>query len=217
MAIFLDQTAISLMILGGFGGLCGGKFVVERADNRTDEELVAAVNGGEWDAFNALYFRYRDWTFRLAWRFSGSEADAQDVVQEVFTYLARKLRTGLELRAGMTTLLYPAVKHTALAMKRKGRKTVALGEDWGEEGAGLGQVPGRDQGGAETQREYWRRVLRGLNEGQREVLLMRFVDDMSQEEIGGALGIPVGTVKSRLHHALAALREDERLREFFEE
>jgi RNA polymerase sigma-70 factor (ECF subfamily) len=60
-------------------------------------------------------------------------------------------------------------------------------------------------------------VLRVLPEPHREVLLMRVVDDMTLEEIALALDIPLGTVKSRLHNALAKLREDERTREYFSE
>ncbi len=182
----------------------------EKADKRSDLELVAAVSGGEWGAFDVLYWRYRDWTFRLAWRFAGSEADAADVVQEVFVYLAGKLRGGLELRAGMTTLLYPAVKHTALALKRKRGRMREMSEEMD-----VPAVPTVAEVG--TVRAELAGVLGGLSAAHREVLLMRFVDDMTLEEIGAALEIPVGTVKSRLHHAIAGLRGDERLRRYFEE
>jgi RNA polymerase sigma-70 factor (ECF subfamily) len=59
-------------------------------------------------------------------------------------------------------------------------------------------------------------VLSVLPAPQREVLLMRFVDDMELSEIAAALSIPHGTVKSRLHHALRTLRADERTRRYFE-
>jgi RNA polymerase sigma-70 factor (ECF subfamily) len=55
-------------------------------------------------------------------------------------------------------------------------------------------------------------ALSGLH---REVVLMRFVDDMSLQEIAEALDVPLGTVKSRLHHAIEALRNDPRAQEFF--
>jgi len=58
-------------------------------------------------------------------------------------------------------------------------------------------------------------VLRTLPEEQLEVVLMRFVDDMALAEIAEALSIPLGTVKSRLHNALNALREDPRTRSYF--
>ena len=58
-------------------------------------------------------------------------------------------------------------------------------------------------------------MLSMLPPGQRQVLLMRFVDDMTLAEIALALEIPEGTVKSRLHNALAALRDDPRTRQYF--
>jgi RNA polymerase sigma-70 factor (ECF subfamily) len=58
-------------------------------------------------------------------------------------------------------------------------------------------------------------VLAGLNEAQREIVLMRFVDGMSLKEIADALDVPLGTVKSRLHHALQTLRNDRRTRDYF--
>jgi len=60
-------------------------------------------------------------------------------------------------------------------------------------------------------------VLSGLSQDHREVLLLRFVDGLSLEEISSAMDIPVGTVKSRLHNALKLLREDPRTRELFGE
>src|SRR4051794_354961 len=71
---------------------CAERFVDGKGETRSDAELVAAVNGGDWGAFDALYFRYKDWTFRLAWRFCGNETDAADTVQEVFVYLAKKFQ-----------------------------------------------------------------------------------------------------------------------------
>ncbi|MCZ6793764.1 MAG: sigma factor, partial [Planctomycetota bacterium] len=56
---------------------------------RSDPFLVEAANRGDPSAFAALYGRYRDWAFRLAYRFTGSREDALDVVQEVFIYLLR--------------------------------------------------------------------------------------------------------------------------------
>ena len=58
-------------------------------------------------------------------------------------------------------------------------------------------------------------VLAILPEEQREVLLMRFVDDMSLQEIAAALSIPIGTIKSRIYHALQKLRGDHRAKDYF--
>ena len=58
-------------------------------------------------------------------------------------------------------------------------------------------------------------VMSALPDAHREVVLMRYVDGMTLREIAEALGAPLGTVKSRLHHALNTLRRDKRTREYF--
>ena len=59
--------------------------------------------------------------------------------------------------------------------------------------------------------------MRLLPTEQHETLLMRFVDDMTLQEIADALNVPLGTAKSRLRHALKTLRENERTRLYFDE
>jgi RNA polymerase sigma-70 factor (ECF subfamily) len=66
----------------------------------------------------------------------------------------------------------------------------------------------------EPQSELGEAVAR-LSPGHAEVLMLRFVDGLSLEELARALQIPLGTVKSRLHNALEALRQDERTKKYF--
>jgi len=174
-------------------------------DPRTDQQLVAAINAGEGRAFDVLYYRYRDWVVRLARRFTGNAEDALDVLQETWTYVYRKF-PGFRLTANMTTFLYPVVRNLSLAAVRKRRGNA------GDEA--LLAVSSPNPPG--TNLDDLAAVLRSLPAGQREVVLMRFVDDMSLEEIARALAIPVGTVKSRLHNALATLRQDPRTRAYFD-
>ena len=145
---------------------------------------------------------------RLARRFTGSRDDALDVLQDTFIYLLKKL-PGLRLSARMTTFLYPVVKNLSLAVIRKNRPYRGDPE-------ALAELPAHPAEGAETSRAELAAVLGSLPGGQREVVLMRFVDAMSLEEIAAALEIPVGTVKSRLHNALDALRNDARTRRYFD-
>ena len=72
-----------------------------------------------------------------------------------------------------------------------------------------------DPGAVGASRAELAAALGALTAEHREVVLMRFVDDMSLDEIAGALAIPPGTVKSRLHRALETLRNDPRTREYF--
>jgi RNA polymerase sigma-70 factor (ECF subfamily) len=179
-------------------------------DPRSDHELVRAINSGELSAFDALYYRYRDWVVRLARRFTGHDEDALDVLQDAFGYVFRKF-PGFQLTASMTTFLYPVVKNLSIAARRKRTRQAQLPED----AAGMEPAaPARID--ADSSREELHAVLASLPDGQRDVLLMRFVDGMSLAEIGEALGIPEGTVKSRLHNAIATLREDERTARHFE-
>ena len=179
-------------------------------DPRSDLELVRAINSGDLSAFDAVYYRYRDWVVRLARRFTGHDEDALDVLQDAFGYVFRKF-PGFQLTASMTTFLYPVVKNLSIAARRKRTRLVQLPEE--SRGADPPAPAGVDY---DAGRAELHAVLSTLPEGQRDVLLMRFVDGMSLAEIGEALGIPEGTVKSRLHNAIATLRDDERTARHFE-
>jgi len=161
--------------------------------------------GGGAEAFERLYHRYRDWVYRLAWRFTGNQQDALDVVQETFVYLLKKF-PGFRLTASMTTFLYPVVKHLSLNVRRK-RTAGPLDETAFEE------VPA--PASPESSRAELAAAMASLPSEQREVVLMRFVDGMGLEEIAASLHIPLGTAKSRLHNALRKLRDDPRTRDYF--
>jgi RNA polymerase sigma-70 factor (ECF subfamily) len=173
----------------------------------SDQELIELANRGNPDAFEALYHRYRNWVYRLAWRFTANQQDALDVLQETFTYVLGKF-PGFELTASMTTFLYPVVRHLSIAVRRKNRRFTSDEEMLSELAAPVPEETGQA-------RSELAAVMKVLPDEQREVLLMRFVDDMSLQEIADALNIPLGTVKSRLHNALSTLRKDRRTRDYF--
>ena len=168
-------------------------------ENRTDLQLVAALNAGDAAAFDALYFRHRDWVMRLAMRFTGHHEDALDVLQETFGYFVRKF-PGFELTAALTTFLYPAVRNLSLAARRKRLRSVSDNQDT------LSLIP-EPPSSDSANRDELTQTLAGLSDAHREILLMRFVDEMTQPEIAVALDVPLGTVKSRLHHALLTIRQ----------
>ena len=178
------------------------------SDPRSDQELITALNAGDASAFEALYYRYRDWCLRLAYRFTRDRDDALDALQDTFAYVSRKF-PGFVLTASLTTFLYPVVKNSAIAISRKRRRLVTGSEESIE-------VPVVESTDAENPRHALAQVLARIPGPSREVLLMRFVDGLKLHEIAAALGIPVGTVKSRLHNALEALRGDDRMREYFD-
>jgi RNA polymerase sigma-70 factor (ECF subfamily) len=173
----------------------------------SDRRLINQVKNGDFVAFEKLYYRYRDWIYRLARRFTNDHETALDVIQETFSYLLRKLPT-LELTASMTTFLYPVVKHICLNIKRRNRDYSFRMDVFADLAAPKEQ--------AISSRNELAEVLISLEEEYREILLMRFVDDMSFEEISRALELSLSTVKSRLYRSLEKLRDDPRTKEYFQ-
>jgi RNA polymerase sigma-70 factor (ECF subfamily) len=169
----------------------------KESDNRSDLQLIAAINVGDHDAFAVLYQRYKGWVVGLAFRFTGHHDDALDVMQETFAYLVRKF-PGFELTAQMTTFLYPAVRNLSIASRKKRQRSTSHNID-------LDLFPAAESGDT-LERDDFTVMLAALSDAHREILLMRFVDDMTQPEIAEALDLPLGTVKSRLHHAVQAVK-----------
>jgi RNA polymerase sigma-70 factor (ECF subfamily) len=175
-------------------------------DDRSDDDLIDACNAGDAAAFGELYRRYRDWAVRVAYRFAGDRDEALDIMQESFAYLLSKF-PGFRLSARLTSFMYVVIKHNALAARRKQRRRPpAISSGAEESPAGPAATP--DAPPAAEAAAALSRLVDRLPDSHREVLLMRAVDGMSMQEIAAALSIPVGTAKSRLHHALATLRAD---------
>lgn len=170
-----------------------------------DRELIEAARGGDEEAFERLYLRYREYVLIIASRYGVTAAAALDVLQETFFYFFRKLPE-FELRARFSTFLYPVVKN--LSLKKKAEASRVVGYENG--GIDIGSLPSRE--GTEDPGARLLELVVSLPEEQKETLLLRFADGMTLGEIAAALDIPLGTVKSRLHNALAALRRREETR-----
>jgi len=183
------------------------------SERRSDEELVDVCNRGDAEnaaaAFEALYRRHRDFVLRVARRFTHDRELALDALQDTFSYLLQKFPPaggGLRLTARLQTLLYPVAKNSAITALRKARRIAGSGD------AALDDIPAPPEGD-DTPIDA---ALARLSAERREVLTLRFVDDLSLAEIAEALQVPLGTVKSRLHLAIKELREDARTRALFD-
>ncbi len=162
--------------------------------DRSDLELVERANGGDADAFETLYRRYRDWVVALAERYTGNREDALDVLQDAFAHLFGRF-PGFVLTAQLKTFLYPVVRNLSLDRVRRRRAEIDVDT--------LADVLPAPPPASSSDVS---RLLATLPATQREVLVLRFADDLSLAQIAEALGIPLGTVKSRLHAALTALK-----------
>jgi RNA polymerase sigma-70 factor (ECF subfamily) len=183
-----------------------------RNERRSDEQLVDACNDGDAEAaaeaFEALYRRHRDFVLRVARRFTHDRDLALDALQDTFAYLLQKfppVGPGLRLTARLETLLYPVAKNSAITALRKAHR-LAGGD------AELDEMPAPPVAeGAPIDA-----ALARLSSERREVVTLRFVDDLSLAEIAAALEIPLGTVKSRLHLAIKDLRADPETKALFD-
>ncbi len=174
----------------------------------TDPQLVARINDGDTDAFELLYHRYREWALRLARRHTGTDHDALDVLQETFAYLHRKF-PGFVLTASLKTLLFRVITNSAIRANQKRRRHVT--------GLEIPDLPtGQLSNDGDEDRSQLAAAIEQLSAGHRQVVLLRFLDGMSTQEIATALAIAPGTVKSRLHHALGQLRSDPALKRYFD-
>ncbi len=185
----------------------------------SDLEAVKRAAEGDHDAFRVLVERYQERAYGLALRVMRDEEQARDVVQEAFLKAYRSLDR-FEGRSSFYTWFYRVVMNLCIDAKRRQPPGQTLEWDDAREveapaGAGLDAVdperqqwsgPARELERAEL-REAIRRAIDELPEDARRTLLLREVDGLSYAEIAESLGVPKGTVMSRLHHARRRLRE----------
>ena len=174
----------------------------EPGEGGSDAELMTRVRGGDSAAFALLYERHKGWVVAVAYRYCGDRELALDVLQETFAFLLRRSAT-LTLDGRLTTYLFPAVKNLSQTARRK---KMRLGGGEVAERAG-GERAGRDACVTIGGDEELQRVVAGLPEAQRELIYMRYVAGMTPTEIAAALGVPVGTAKSRLFAAVRAVED----------
>ncbi len=175
------------------------------------EDLIARFQRGQPLAFEALYDRYKDYVYRIAFFLTRNSGDAEEIVQDTFMDLLRALPTyRIGGPARFETYLYRFVVNRCRVHLRRRPPPSA---DWDEVADRLEQLPSSctddDPESAFLGREQalllWQAVNR-LPEHLRVVIALRYQSDLSYEEIARALGVPVGTVKSRLHQAHQTLR-----------
>jgi RNA polymerase sigma-70 factor, ECF subfamily len=139
--------------------------------------------------------------FGAAYRMTGNAHDAEDLVQETFLRAHRafdRFERGSNARAWLHTIL-SRVRTDLYRRSKRRPETVEL--------SGEGPAVAAPQNALASGREDLERALRALPGAFREAVVLRDVQELSYAEIAGALGIPVGTVMSRIHRGRALLRE----------
>jgi RNA polymerase sigma-70 factor (ECF subfamily) len=174
----------------------------------TDIELLRRVGHGDESAFHELVDRYADYLFGVAFSLTGSAADAEDAVQESFAGAFKGLAGFREQASVKTWLLRILVRQCARGHRRRGRDVVVRIGDASQallEGDDGFAVPSAE--GQVDARVDAMEMLQTLSPEHRQVIVLREIEGMSYEEMARTLGIPRGTVESRLHRARQELRQ----------
>ena len=178
----------------------------------SDADAVSRARNGDHDAFRVLVLRYQGRAYRLAVRLLGDPELARDAVQEAFLKAYGSLGR-FEGRSGFYTWLYRLVFNLCIDLKRRDRSTRHV--EWNDEVASnvAPESEAIPAGGPDEEsergelRQALARAIERLPDEARRTLLLREVDGLSYSEIAKALGIPKGTVMSRLHHARRRVRQ----------
>ena len=173
----------------------------------SDEALVALVARGDESALGELYDRVGRIAFGLAMRVLRDEQLAEDAVQEGFLAVWRSAATFRAERAKASTWILTLVHRRAVDLVRREerRRTEPLGE---EAAASAGATGAADEAAwLRFERERVQAALAQLPDTQREAIELAYYGGFSQSELAERLGVPLGTVKSRMFAGLARLRE----------
>lgn len=177
-----------------------------------DYALIRSVLAGEKDAYGLLVERHSQSVFRVAFRITENEADADEVVQETFLRGYRKL-DGFDARSNFRTWIYRIAMNCALDVlnKQKSQPAVPIAEEYDSEQAAV-QVADRTAGPdrlllsqeIEARRQA---AMEKLTPTERVAFVMRHMEDRSTEEIAGALGIGPNSAKQAVFRAVQKLRQ----------
>lgn len=185
-------------------------------DAEDDNRLVGLAKKGDVGAFEVLVTRHQKRMFNIAYRITGSQEDASEIVQDAFLAAYRSLKTFAE-RSLFSTWLHTITVNTARnrlkqTITRQGREPVSI-DDPMPECSGKTFDPPSDSPSALDRlssmelREHIEKCLGALDTGFREVIVLRDIQGFSYDEIAGMLSLAAGTVKSRLFRARDAVKD----------
>jgi RNA polymerase sigma-70 factor (ECF subfamily) len=173
----------------------------------SDRELVILLQQGDLEALGALYDKHHPLVFRTILGITSDVETAADVTQDVFLRLYR-FADRVDVSRPLEPWLYRVAVNQANSWLRRRRRWLRVLQEM----AGWLSIGGRPT--PETQAEHedeWRwvgRAVARLPAAQRAVVVLYYVNDLSIREIAEVLGIPEGTVKSRLHYGRVGLKKE---------
>jgi RNA polymerase sigma-70 factor (ECF subfamily) len=182
--------------------------------DKNDHAAIQAVLAGDKEAYGALVVRHSHLLFRVAYRITGNEADADDVVQEAFLRGYRKL-DGFESRANFGTWIYRIAVHCALdrVKHRRGDEANLAGRVADSNDPELDQLQVADRAAGPDRLllsgeigSMQENALNSLTATERTAFVLRHMEDRTTAEIGAALGIEPNAAKQAVFRAVQKLR-----------
>jgi RNA polymerase sigma-70 factor (ECF subfamily) len=179
----------------------------KRHTHLSDEALVALVARDDEDALAELYDRVGRTAYGLALRVLRDERHAEDAVQEAFLQVWRSAATFRPERAKASTWILTLVHRRAVDLVRREQRRQA--EPLTDDAAGVAVEAEQTDEAAwlRFERERVQTALKRLPDLQRETLELAYYGGFSQSELAERLGVPLGTIKSRMFAGLARLRD----------
>ncbi len=167
----------------------------------SDETLASAAAGGDRDAFASLLGRHYDRVFGLAYRLTGSRAEAQDLAQDICAALPAKLR-GWRGDARLTTWLYRVVVNAAHDLRRRQATRSRVSAGWGD-----WEIARQDQIAEDRAAMGWlTEAMTRLSPELRDTVALVLGEDMTQADVGVVLGVSEGTIAWRMSEVKKRLR-----------
>ena len=176
-----------------------------------DIALIERAQRGDRDAVNQLVTKYQARAYQYAYRLTGNQDDASDLVAEAFVRVYTALPR-FRKDSQFTTWLFRIVTNCFLDAKKKAARkpTDQLEDAWVDADANSTIVEQESpiEASERAEREQiMQQAIEKLPEYQRAMIVMFHVENLSYEDIAATLDLPIGTVKSRLNRARLALRE----------
>jgi RNA polymerase sigma-70 factor (ECF subfamily) len=179
--------------------------------NPDDQRLIAECLKGRTAAFGELVRRYQDRLYNTVYRLVDNAEDAQDVVQDAFLNAYQSLDS-FKGDSQFFTWLYRIAINTAISLKRKQRVAYSIRAGRADEGAAEPIDPSdysRPEHGLEKaeQERSIQEALNRLSAEHRTVLVLKDIEGQKYDQMAETLGVPIGTIRSRLHRARLELRD----------